>query len=54
MATLPAISLAYGSGALLIAWAMHQLRGRAAYACPACGSKRADGHSQECPWRSRP
>jgi hypothetical protein len=54
MATLPASSLAYSVAALVIAWAMLQLRGRAAYSCPACGSKRADGHSQECPWRSRP
>jgi hypothetical protein len=47
-------SLAYSVGALLLAWAMLQLRGRPSYSCPACGSKRADGHSEECPWRSRP
>ena len=51
---MPASSLAYSIGALLLAWATVQLRGRAAYSCPACGSKRADGHSEECPWRSRP
>ena len=50
----PSSSLAYSVGALLLAWAMLQLRGRPAYSCPACGSKRADGHSEECPWRSRP
>ena len=54
MATLCAPSLAFGIGAFLIAWVMFELRGRAAYSCPACGSKRADGHSEECPWRSRP
>jgi len=53
MPTLPAISLALGISALLIAWAMLELGGREAYSCPACGSKRADGHSEECPWRSR-
>ena len=54
MAALPATPLAYGIGALLIAWAMLQLRGRAAYSCPACGSKRADGHSRDCPWSTGP
>src|SRR5207302_8403514 len=49
---MPASSLAYSIGALLLAWATVQLRGRPAYSCPACGSKRADGHSEECPWRS--
>jgi hypothetical protein len=47
-------SLAYAVGALLIAWAMFQLSSRPVYRCPSCGSKRADGHAQECPWRSRP
>jgi hypothetical protein len=47
-------SLAYLVGASLIAWATIQLRGRASYSCPACGSKRADGHSRDCPWRTRP
>jgi hypothetical protein len=51
---MPTSSLAYSVGALLLAWSMLQLRGRPAYSCPVCGSKRADGHSEECPWRSRP
>jgi hypothetical protein len=54
MAALPASSFAYSVGALLIFWAMFKLHGRAAYSCPACGSKRSDGHAEECPWRSRP
>ena len=51
---MPSSSLAYSVGALLLAWAVLQLRGRPAYTCPASGSKRAEGHSEECPWRSRP
>ena len=51
---MPASSLAYSIGVLLVAWAMLKLHGRAAFSCPACGSKRADGHSEECPWRRRP
>jgi hypothetical protein len=47
-------SLAYLVGASLITWATVQLRGRAGYSCPACGSKRADGHSRGCPWSTRP
>jgi hypothetical protein len=49
-----ALSLAYGVGTILIAWATVQLRSRTAYTCPTCGSKRPDGHSEECPWRHRP
>jgi membrane-bound ClpP family serine protease len=47
-------SLAYGIGALLMAWAMLRLRDRPTYSCPACGTKRQVGHGPECPWRSRP
>jgi hypothetical protein len=53
-AAMSASSLAYTVAALLIAWAMFQLGSRTAYSCPTCGSKREDGHSEECPWRSRP
>ena len=47
-------SLAYLVGVSLIAWATIQLRHRASYNCPACASKRADGHSRDCPWSTRP
>ena len=47
-------SIAYGIAALLIAWAMLRFRDRPAYSCPTCGTRRADGHGPECPWRSRP
>jgi hypothetical protein len=53
-AAVSASSLAYSVGAFLIAWGMLQLRSREAYSCPTCGSKRVDGHSEDCPWRSRP
>jgi hypothetical protein len=39
--------------ALLLVWGALGRRVNAAYSCPACGSKRADGHSAECPWSSR-
>ena len=51
---MPALSLAYSVALLGVAWAMVRLRTRPAYSCPTCGSKRADGHSPDCPWRSRP
>ena len=35
------------------AWAMLRSRDRPAYRCPTCGSRRADGHADECPGRSR-
>ncbi|MCW2964079.1 MAG: hypothetical protein JWO17_1331 [Actinomycetia bacterium] len=44
-------SLAYLVGVLLIARAMLQLGTREAYCCPVCGSKREDGHAEDCPWR---
>jgi hypothetical protein len=47
-------SIAYGIAALLVAWAMLRFRDRPAYSCPTCGTRRADGHGPECPWRSRP
>ena len=49
-----AASLAYLISVLFISWAAFGLKTRAAYSCPTCGSKRADGHSPECPWSSRP
>jgi hypothetical protein len=49
-----AASLAYLISVLFISWAAVGLQTRAAYSCPTCGSKRADGHSSECPWSSRP
>jgi len=45
--------LTYSVGALLIGRALLRLRGRRAYSCPARGSKRPDGHTEQCPWRSR-
>jgi hypothetical protein len=48
-----ASSLAYLVGVLFLAWATVQNRIRPAYSCPACGSKKADGHSKECPWNRR-
>jgi hypothetical protein len=47
-------TLANCIGALLVAWSILKLQGRAAYVCPACGSKRADGHTEECPWKAGP
>jgi hypothetical protein len=47
-------SLASVVVALFIGWALFQARTRAVYACPACGSKREDGHAEDCPWRRRP
>jgi hypothetical protein len=49
-----AASVAYLMSVLFIGWAAVGLHTRAAYSCPTCGSKRADGHSAECPWSSRP
>ena len=49
-----AASVAYLMSALLLAWGALRPHVRAAYSCPTCGTKRADGHSPECPWSSRP
>ena len=38
--------------ALLFLWG--HSRGRVAYSCPICGSKRADAHDGDCPWNPRP
>jgi hypothetical protein len=39
--------------ALLIGWAFNRLHNQTGYRCPACGSRRPDGHARECPWSSR-
>jgi hypothetical protein len=49
-----AASIAYLMSALLLVWGALGRRANATYSCPSCGSKRADGHSSECPWSSRP
>jgi hypothetical protein len=38
---------------LLSGWALVQVHRRMGYRCPACGSRRPDGHSRECQWSSR-
>jgi hypothetical protein len=48
-----AASVAYFMSALLLVWGALGLRAGAVYTCPTCGTKRADGHSPECPWSSR-
>jgi ribosomal protein L37AE/L43A len=45
---------AYLVAVLFLAVAMVEVTTRAAYSCPTCGSKRADGHSHDCPWRGEP
>jgi len=47
-------TLAYLVAVLVVAVALVEVKTRAAYSCPACGTKRADGHSPECPWGGRP
>lgn len=44
-------SIAINLGGVLIGWAFLRIRSRVSYVCPVCGSKRADGHAAECPWR---
>jgi hypothetical protein len=39
--------------ALLLVWGALRLHTQRPYSCPTCGTKRADGHSPECPWSSR-
>jgi hypothetical protein len=45
---------AYVMSALLLVWGALRLGANPSYSCPSCGTKRADGHSAECPWSSRP
>jgi hypothetical protein len=47
-------TLAYLLAVLFVAAAMLDLGTRPAYSCPSCGTKRADGHASECPWRHKP
>jgi hypothetical protein len=49
-----AASVAYLMSALLLVWGALRMRVSGAYSCPTCGTKRADEHSPECPWSSRP
>ena len=49
-----ATSIAYLMSALLLVWGALGLRVSGSYSCPTCGSKKADRHSAECPWSSRP
>ena len=49
-----AAAAAYFMSAFLLVWGALKLRVGATYTCPTCGSKRADRHSPECPWSSRP
>jgi hypothetical protein len=47
-------SLAAVVVALVIGWALFQVRTRGAYSCPACGSMNEDGHAEDCPWSRLP
>lgn len=49
-----AAAVAYLMSALLLVWGALRLRTQASYSCPTCGTRRADEHSPECPWSSRP
>ena len=49
-----AASLAYLMSALLLVWGALRTRVHTTYTCPTCGTKRANAHSPECPWSSRP
>jgi hypothetical protein len=46
-------TLAYLLAVLVVAVAILNAETRA-YSCPSCGTKRADGHAPECPWRHKP
>jgi hypothetical protein len=37
--------------ALVIAKFMTGMYSRDIYVCPVCGSRKADGHTDECPWK---
>jgi hypothetical protein len=47
-------TIAYLMSALLLIWRALDQRVSGSYSCPTCGSKRADRHSPECAWSSRP
>jgi hypothetical protein len=49
-----AASVAYLMSALLLMWGALRRQVSPTYSCPTCGTKRADRHSPECPWSSRP
>jgi hypothetical protein len=44
-------TLAYIVAVLAVAVVMVEVVARPAFTCPACGARRADGHSPECRWK---